>query len=272
MRGPALTCCLRGVQGLALVGGPRAVGRRVSRRQAAQPGETRRTGRPGRRPPPRVTRPIWWETSCAYATGNAAQNPGPAATTSTTRWGWGRDTQPFGSRDKDKTENEMRTHVRAHTCTHTHTRRVLNQAAAGLTGQQRRRRQRKEPVSPRRRAAWEGVAASGGGESGRAGGRTTCRGVPRALGTNPWGTGDVHSSRKLGHALPRSPPTCGSLGDGDLVFRGDVPPPPPLQPARGSVSGTTGTPAPQGAQSTRPPPSPAVGPAGTGRLSARPPV
>lgn len=69
----------------------------------------------GAAPPPRVTRPIWWETSCAYATGNAAQNPGPAATTSTTRWGWGRDTQPFGSRDKDKTENEMCTHVRAHT-------------------------------------------------------------------------------------------------------------------------------------------------------------
>lgn len=82
-------------------------------------------------------------------------------------------------------------------------------------------------MSPRRRAAWQGVAASGGGESGRAGGRATCRGVPRALGTNPWGTGDVHSSRKLGHALPRSPPTCGSLGDGDLVFRGDVPHPHP---------------------------------------------
>lgn len=182
--------------------------------------------------------------------------------------GGGGTHSPLGVETKTKPRTRC-----AHTCTHT--QRVLNQAAAGLTGltgQQRRRRQRKEPVSPRRRAAWQGVAASSGGESGRAGGRTTCRGVPRALGTNPWGTGDVHSSRKLGHALPRSPPTCGSLGDGDLVFRGDVPPPPPLQPARGSVPGATGTPAPQGAQSTRPPPSPAVGPAGTGRLSARLPV
>lgn len=117
----------------------------------------------GAAPPPRVTRPIWWETSCAYATGNAAQNPGPAATTATTRWGWGRDTQPFGSRDKDKTKNEMCTHVRAHTCTHAHTRRVLNQAAAGLTGQQRRRRQKErasEPEAP-------GRVAGGGGERRR---------------------------------------------------------------------------------------------------------
>lgn len=91
-------------------------------------------------------------------------------------------------------------------------------------------------MSPRRRAAREGVAASGGGESGRAGdrggwGRTQCHlSVPpkcRALGTNPWGTGDVHFSRKLGHALPRSRPICGSLGDGDLVFLATFPHPHP---------------------------------------------
>lgn len=171
------------------------------------------------------------------------------------------------SRQRQNRERDVHTRAR--------TRRVLNQAAAGLTGltgQQRRRRQKErasEPEAP-------GRVAGGGGERRR--GVWTRRGphdVLRSVASTwhqPWGTGDVHSSRKLGHALPRSPPTCGSLGDGDLVFRGDVPPPPPLQPARGSVSGATGTPAPQGAQSTRPPPSPAVGPAGTGRLSARLPV
>lgn len=54
----------------------------------------------------------------------------------------------------------MCTHVRAHTCTHAHTRRVLNQAAAGLTGQQRRQRQKErasEPEAP-------GRVGGGGGE------------------------------------------------------------------------------------------------------------
>lgn len=57
-------------------------------------------------------------------------------------------------------------------------------------------------MSPRRRAAWEGVAASGGGESGRAGGRTTCRGVSRALGTN---RGELATCTLLGSWDTRSP-------------------------------------------------------------------
>lgn len=161
VRGPALTCCLRGVQGLALVGGPRAVRRRVSRRQAAQPGETRRTLGRGAAPHP---------ASPARSGGRPAV-PTPRATPPRTL---GRQPRPLplgggggggGTHSLLGVETKTKPRTRcAHTCART--RRVLNQAVAGLTGlteQQRRRRQKErasEPEAP-------GRVAGGGGERRR---------------------------------------------------------------------------------------------------------
>lgn len=70
--------------------------------------------------------------------------------------GGGGTHSPLGVETKTKPRTRC-----AHTCAHT--RRVLNQAAAGLTGQQRRRRQKErasEPEAP-------GRVAGGGGERRR---------------------------------------------------------------------------------------------------------
>lgn len=121
-------------------------------------------------------------------------------------------------------------------------RRVLNQAATGLTEQTERQRderqkrqERREPLSSRHRFAREGdwrasqrgVWTAAGAPLSAISSPLQCRGASRALGTNPWGTGNVHFSRKLGHTSPRSVPICSGTGDGDLLFRGDVPHPHP---------------------------------------------